>query len=65
MQPAFMAANMSLAMDDTDKIKVLVEDAVVSVDWKFCLRISIIPTIISNRLASRPASARNRVTQIR
>ena len=25
---AFMAANMSLAMDDTDKIKVLVEDAV-------------------------------------
>lgn len=25
---AFMAANMSLAMDDTDKVKVLVEDAV-------------------------------------
>ncbi|HYD95661.1 MAG TPA: DNA polymerase III subunit alpha [Noviherbaspirillum sp.] len=25
---AFMAANMSLAMDDTDKIKILVEDAV-------------------------------------
>jgi DNA polymerase-3 subunit alpha len=25
---AFMAANMSLAMDDTDKIKILVEDAI-------------------------------------
>ena len=27
---AFMAANLSLAMDDTDKIKVLVEDAIVN-----------------------------------
>ncbi len=27
---AFMAANLSLAMDDTDKIKVLVEDALVT-----------------------------------
>ena len=25
---AFMAANLSLAMDDTDKIKILVEDAI-------------------------------------
>jgi hypothetical protein len=25
---AFMAANMSLAMDDTDKVKILVEDAI-------------------------------------
>ncbi|RJX32173.1 MAG: DNA polymerase III subunit alpha [Oxalobacter sp.] len=62
---AFMAANLSLAMDDTDKIKVLVEDAVVECG------LTILPPDINQSLyrfvpvGEAPSLSGKPVTQIR
>ena len=62
---AFMAANMSLAMDDTDKIKVLVEDAV-----DVC-GLTILPPDINHSdyyfkpVGEAPSVSKKPITQIR
>lgn len=62
---AFMAANMSLAMDDTDKIKILVEDAV-----EVC-GLEILPPDINHSdyyfkpVGEPPSVSKKPVTQIR
>jgi DNA polymerase III subunit alpha len=60
---AFMAANMSLAMDDTDKVKILVEDAI-----DVCKLKMLPPDINQSEYRFMPVAAtepRKKSTQIR